>query len=80
MTEEEAKTKWCPHARVLEGYAERTSANRTAEGKPAGLCIGSGCMAWRWVDGPEDVFMGDPKLGGRLEKAEGYCGLADPIS
>lgn len=33
MTEEEAKTKWCPY----------TTLGDTTES-----CVGSGCMAWRW--------------------------------
>lgn len=62
MTEDEAKTKWCPFARCasavagLEGACVREhlpSLNRIA--LPADLmvpsaarCIGSACMAWRW--------------------------------
>lgn len=61
MTEEEAKTKWCPCARVAAATTEaepytlirNTPAfNRIqtpAEGrKPVGSeCIASACMAWR---------------------------------
>jgi hypothetical protein len=35
MTEEQAKGKWCPFARV-----DIDSGNR---------CIASACMAWRWA-------------------------------
>lgn len=60
MTEEEAKTKWCPQF----GSAHEP-----------GRCIGSECMAWRWgaqhttirndVDPPEFTTV-----------CEGWCGLA----
>ncbi len=53
LTEEEAKTKWCPYMPVIPGYV------RTLYGAPAiplvdepvearyPNCIGSRCMAWR---------------------------------
>ena len=59
MTEEEAKTKWCPMTRfffaqmsgrltgsgVLPGEAPMFAAVNTD--RPDGACIGSGCMMWR---------------------------------
>ncbi len=62
MTEDEAKTKWCPFARVagqMGGEAQGTSFNRWTTGAAGGAsdpaaCIGSACMAWRvrhqWLD------------------------------
>ena len=60
MTEEEAKTKWCPMARVstlIEGLDYNQTAvggaacNRPAEGNNMmsdnALCIASDCMLWR---------------------------------
>lgn len=58
MTEEEAKTKWCPSVRV-SGVGTfdngEWSTNRDDAVKQENLCcIGSACMAWRW-HGPEDA-------------------------
>jgi hypothetical protein len=58
LTLEDAKTKWCPWARVTR-YGESAdngapegpaSANRTDEGEGGGraYCLADGCMAWRW--------------------------------
>jgi len=77
MTEEEAKTKWCPMARLVAGQEtdeygvtlvpdNQVSFNRMAYTKetklPAGAyCVASDCMMWRWYND-----------GGR---DQGYCGL-----
>ncbi|AWJ88895.1 hypothetical protein Sp245p_03375 [Azospirillum baldaniorum] len=58
MTEEQARSKWCPHARVntlvtgwdhaetaVGGAACNRSDERTMYEKPN--CIASDCMAWR---------------------------------
>ena len=68
MTEDEAKTKWCPFA--IEASFNRVGINRNLEGDPITPCIGSSCMAWRWIDG-EPSITGKPK-----SMCEGYCGLA----
>ncbi len=57
MTEEEAKTKWCPMANVTvqstEGKKGWPLGNRVRpDGNPANIgecfrCIGSACMMWR---------------------------------
>ena len=63
MTEQEAKTKWCPMMRSSTGVFDkhREPANND--------CIGSGCMMWRWDEWAE---------GGRVEDKHGHCGLAGP--
>lgn len=64
MTEEEAKTRWCPHVRMIHGeikangdtthnanqgpYNRIVDDSRSAFAK-GGACIASGCMAWRWM-------------------------------
>ena len=78
LTEQEARTKWCPMARVARFGIEKSelgntveaivgSCNRDALGKspnPIGSCrcIASDCMMWRW-----DIA------------SEGHCGLAGPM-
>lgn len=55
MTEEEAKTRWCPFARVGSGQSGLGSMNRDGMPSPHApdvvtlgpLCIASACMAWR---------------------------------
>lgn len=67
MTDEEAKTRWCPFAssRILT-YRNRTGVNVTViaadnETEQVNIyCLGSGCMAWRWDN----------------DGSGGYCGLA----
>ena len=62
MTEDEAKTKWCPMARLASGGG---SVNRYYVGGMGGgpttgsNCIASGCMMWR-----------------ETSSQHGYCGLA----
>ena len=46
MTEDEAKDKWCPFARVSETGGRSVAINRDAEPWPT--CVASKCMAWRW--------------------------------
>lgn len=61
MTEEEAKTKWCPMVRI-NGNAMDYILNRKASDRHS-YCIGSACMMWR-----ENVDY--------LPGPHGYCGLA----
>lgn len=91
MTEEDAKTKWCPFARVITTNL-KSAGNRlfmwgTPEMpaqpayKPAALemhgskCLGSACMAWRVVTVNE---LSEVVFAGTREgkPGTGYCGLA----
>ena len=71
MTEDEAITKWCPMARVAEEDASGATGpafNRYDGGDcsaKSALCIGSQCMAWRWLR-VHEFSHGD--------KRRGYCG------
>lgn len=73
MTEDEAKTKWCPFVRRAFRFSAiddlAVPVNRGAEGKIGGCqCIASACIAWRW----EIEF----SASGRAKVSdEGYCGL-----
>ena len=81
MTEDEAKTKWCPFVRETElrtgtwnrpGDRSRSDAERYN-------CCGSACMAWRWALSPDKAahFNKTWKTKGEPEAYPvGYCGLA----
>lgn len=45
LTEEKAKKKWCPFARMRW---DNIPLNRDGYDKPITRCIASECMAWRW--------------------------------
>lgn len=90
MTEDEAKTKWCPFARVvptteaggvIPEAAQSAGYNRGSAvlGPPLGtLCLASRCAAWRWV--PSRPITADELAGHESPHRDavrrGYCGLA----
>lgn len=79
VTEEQARTMWCPHARAansIEPEAGNVSVNRVFEKGAADrdcLCLANMCMAWRWV--ADRSFNGTPR-----NLRNGYCGLAGQVS
>jgi hypothetical protein len=90
MTEEEAKTKWCPFARTLgtltrhhaETESERVVSSGSANrGYQMGgalhncMCIGSACMAFR-DKGPEGEITQTQVGAVTSIPRYGYCGLA----
>jgi hypothetical protein len=84
MTEDEAKTKWCPYT-----FMQATVLRNPG---PIGNCIASGCMAWRigYTQEYQSMASDDPPGAGwtlssssglkriwtRMAQTEGYCGLA----
>jgi len=89
VTEEEAKTKWCPFARVatIEGgrkyIAPPPVYNRvvfdgvelSADLKSA-CCVASTCMAWRTEMIGGFTHMETGETHGEAPSGKGYCGLA----
>jgi len=68
MTEEEARTKWCPHSRIASEYGGfNRSVHEEMPQQSYGTCVGSSCMAWR--EGA--VYYSDG-----TQQKNGYCGLA----
>jgi hypothetical protein len=68
-TDDEARTKWCPFAKVgavnagVNRILDSDAHNATwQEVDRAARCVGSYCMAWQWLD--ENIHY------------LGYCGLA----
>lgn len=49
MTEDEAKTKWCPFV-TAGAYARERMTSDEQSGENATRCIASACMAWRWSE------------------------------
>ncbi len=93
MTEEEAKSKWCPHARVAsspvtlrypDGHIHSVmsppvSVNRGGAGAADEVrCLGSGCMAWRWLSVTNLDRERIRQATGLevMDRVRGYCGLA----
>ena len=85
MTEDEAKTKWCPFARCVAGKELLTGAQTSSEtptfnrvALPDGYtiphgakCAASACMVWQWSRTPGQAALHIPKA-----EAHGQCGLA----
>ena len=71
MTEEEAKTKWCPMVRFGD---TGSVSNRRMNGGSGGAgeysrCIASDCMMWKWK------WYGMTDKDGH-KPTDGHCGLA----
>jgi hypothetical protein len=78
MTEDEAKTKWCPMYRITSLEWLQTATNNRGETLHENIppnCIGSDCMMWTWDVTP---FMANNEnaRGNAHTKASGHCGLA----
>lgn len=67
MTEEQAKEKWCPFARIIN-IRDTVAFNRSSADAPTGAarCIASGCACWVSMDEYDDNA--EPQPGG-------HCGL-----
>ena len=91
MTEDEARKKWCPFARVAapaDSEAGGTAGNRWGDTDPTHpasgyRCIASDCMAWRGYETAAFKVRaeGEFRSSGRRLKPTGadvlgYCGLA----
>jgi hypothetical protein len=82
MTEDQAKTKWCPHVRFADPIdggkpsVEPTTWNRfDGEWDYTGLlCIASDCMMWRRE---KDTYGDD--YGKGIPEDRGFCGLAGKV-
>lgn len=77
LTEDEAKTKWCPFVRAPLSVEWPNSPASPAINSLSDSfrCIASECMAWQWGNYHADGY---DKAGNPLTAptGEGYCGLA----
>ena len=78
MTEDEAKTKWCPFVRwagstdkPIDARAFGNNRGRIDKNQHNPHCIGSACMTWRWDEtrNPDGSHVDK-------EYRDGWCGLA----
>lgn len=87
LTEEEAKTKWCPHVRQSDGIGEVATNRWDEDNNPAyARCIASECMAWEWATKPNPDFKEcnmwpDQRARHEMDRTlpdheRGYCGLS----
>ena len=78
MTEQEARTKWCPMVRYSSDEME-PSANRWNFGKLGSdervNCLASDCMLWRWVMTEDQALYNNTEYKTTCFKPRGYCGL-----
>lgn len=89
MTEAEAKTKWCPNARIaVHAGSGGATCNRHPQDSVAEdtLCRASACMFWRWDAGSSERARAPAVLPSQRAAlsalsavpTEGYCGQAGP--
>lgn len=75
LSEREAKQRWCPFVRYTSvrgsGINRWTDAGDENFNPNATRCLGSECMAWRWVEQPGPQPPNAPERDSR-----GWCGLA----
>ena len=76
MTEEEAKTKWCPIVRIAHEnvVANRTDGYGSNDVYKTQCCIASECMMWRWGKIPH-CFVNGVERENYPSSEKGYCGL-----
>lgn len=70
MTEEQAKTRWCPMIRYTMDDQGNFFATRPITSTGFEVCITSDCMMWRM-----GTYKGDDNITYR-DHSIGYCGLA----
>lgn len=74
-TENVAKTKWCPHARLRDAGDCATNRNVRGEGRQEARCLASGCMAWKWASGfSPDELQSRKSYNPNPDVPKGYCG------
>jgi hypothetical protein len=80
MTEEEARSKWCPFAKIESNSGAAINRPSSFAGTNLCNCFGSQCMAWKWSLSPEDIKIGantgSPNWAVTAVPS-GYCGFVN---
>lgn len=79
MTEDEATTKWCPMTRYRTVQVGEETRGMSNHSDGSGYCVGSECMAWRWIRIPNEAStessFGDRTVDVPAKEGDGFCGL-----
>jgi len=74
MTEEKAKTRWCPMVRIRECGQDSPATNKRTDATFY-VCMASGCMMWIHTDNESSPQPSNSSATLKFLPA-GYCGLA----
>jgi hypothetical protein len=77
MTEDKARTTWCPHVRMSHNGSNRWPNTDDPLGLLFGCeCFASRCSQWRWADEQPSGIGYQAHNIPHDKNALGYCGLA----
>lgn len=78
LKEEDVLDKWCPYSRRYHSSGSYNRSQNIQDIPEGTRCVGSRCMAWRWVQDPLVTFVANGKPTTTISEY-GYCGLAGKL-